>query len=452
MQTSLQESRLMFHHSADQLQELCQQAINKSRLQGATAVEIDISESAGQNVQVRQQNVEHIEYQQDKSLDITVYLGQAKGRASTADFNEKAIEEVIRAALSIARYTAQDDCAGLAEAALLATEFGDTESFFPWSLSADEAIEIGKKAEQAALDADERIKNSEGAEVQTDHYQFVYANSNDFCAYQRGSRHSISCSVVAADDLGMQRDYWYDLARDARDLDNAEIIGQTAATRTVRRLNGRSVATGKYPVIFDTTVAGSLIGHLVGALSGSALYRQTSFLVDSLGKQVMAPWVCLTEKPHVKKALASTYFDAEGVATLDRTVISEGQVAGYFLSSYSARKLGMRTTGNAGGVHNLYLNHTHASQADLLKTMGTGLLVTELMGQGVNAITGDYSRGAAGFWVENGVIAYPVEGITIASRLQDMFMAMAGVADDSLKRSTHKVGSILIDNMIIAGA
>ena len=442
----------MFHHSADQLQELCQQAINKSRLQGATAVEIDISESAGQNVQVRQQNVEHIEYQQDKSLDITVYLGQAKGRASTADFNEKAIEEVIRAALSIARYTAQDDCAGLAEAALLATEFGDTESFFPWSLSADEAIEIGKKAEQAALDADERIKNSEGAEVQTDHYQFVYANSNDFCAYQRGSRHSISCSVVAADDSGMHRDYWYDLARDARDLDNAEIIGQTAATRTVRRLNGRSVATGKYPVIFDTTVAGSLIGHLVGALSGSALYRQTSFLVDSLGKQVMAPWVCLTEKPHVKKALASTYFDAEGVATLDRTVISEGQVAGYFLSSYSARKLGMRTTGNAGGVHNLYLNHTHASQADLLKTMGTGLLVTELMGQGVNAITGDYSRGAAGFWVENGVIAYPVEGITIASRLQDMFMAMAGVADDSLKRSTHKVGSILIDNMIIAGA
>lgn len=442
----------MFHHSADQLQELCQQAINKSRLQGATAVEIDISESAGQNVQVRQQNVEHIEYQQDKSLDITVYLGQAKGRASTADFNEKAIEEVIRAALSIARYTAQDDCAGLAEAALLATEFGDTESFFPWSLSADEAIEIGKKTEQAALDADERIKNSEGAEVQTDHYQFVYANSNDFCAYQRGSRHSISCSVVAADDSGMQRDYWYDFARDARDLDNAEIIGQTAATRTVRRLNGRSVATGKYPVIFDTTVAGSLIGHLVGALSGSALYRQTSFLVDSLGKQVMAPWVCLTEKPHVKKALASTYFDAEGVATLDRTVISEGQVAGYFLSSYSARKLGMRTTGNAGGVHNLYLNHTHASQADLLKTMGTGLLVTELMGQGVNAITGDYSRGAAGFWVENGVIAYPVEGITIASRLQDMFMAMAGVADDSLKRSTHKVGSILIDNMIIAGA
>lgn len=212
------------------------------------------------------------------------------------------------------------------------------------------------------------------------------------------------------------------------------------------------MATGKYPVIFDTTIAGSLIGHLVGALSGSALYRQTSFLVDSLGKQIMAPWVCLTEKPHVKKALASTYFDAEGVATHERTVINEGSVAGYFLGSYSARKLGMRTTGNAGGVHNLYLNHTHASQDDLLKTMGTGLLVTELMGQGVNAITGDYSRGAAGFWVENGVIAYPVEGITIASRLQEMFMAMVGAADDALKRSTHKVGSILIDNMTIAGA
>lgn len=442
----------MFHHSADQLQELCQQAINKARKQGASSVEIDISESAGQNVQVRQQNVEHIEYQQDKSLDVTVYVGQAKGRASTADFSNKAIDEVIGAALNIARFTAQDDCAGLADAALLATEFGDTESFFPWRLSADEAIEIGKKTEQAALDTDERIKNSEGAEVQTDHYQFVYANSNDFCAYQRGSRHSISCSVVAADASGMQRDYWYDLARDARDLVDAEIIGQTAATRTVRRLDGRSVATGKYPVIFDTTIAGSLIGHLVGALSGSALYRQTSFLVDSLGKQIMAPWVCLTEKPHVKKALASTYFDAEGVATHERTVINEGSVAGYFLGSYSARKLGMRTTGNAGGVHNLYLNHTHASQDDLLKTMGTGLLVTELMGQGVNAITGDYSRGAAGFWVENGVIAYPVEGITIASCLQEMFMAMVGAADDALKRSTHKVGSILIDNMTIAGA
>ncbi|WP_374694897.1 metalloprotease PmbA [Snodgrassella alvi] len=452
MQASSHESRLMFHHSADQLQELCQQAINKARKQGASSVEIDISESAGQNVQVRQQNVEHIEYQQDKSLDVTVYLGQAKGRASTADFSNKAIDEVIGAALNIARFTAQDDCAGLADAALLATEFGDTESFFPWRLSADEAIEIGIKTEQAALDTDERIKNSEGAEVQTDHYQFVYANSNDFCAYQRGSRHSISCSVVAADASGMQRDYWYDLSRDARDLADAEIIGQTAATRTVRRLDGRSVATGKYPVIFDTTIAGSLIGHLVGALSGSALYRQTSFLVDSLGKQIMAPWVCLTEKPHVKKALASTYFDAEGVATHERTVINEGSVAGYFLGSYSARKLGMRTTGNAGGVHNLYLNHTHASQDDLLKTMGTGLLVTELMGQGINAITGDYSRGAAGFWVENGVIAYPVEGITIASRLQEMFMAMVGAADDALKRSTHKVGSILIDNMTIAGA
>ena len=442
----------MFHHSADQLQELCQQAINKARKQGASSVEIDISESAGQNVQVRQQNVEHIEYQQDKSLDVTVYVGQAKGRASTADFSNKAIDEVIGAALNIARFTAQDDCAGLADAALLATEFGDTESFFPWRLSADEAIEIGKKTEQAALDTDERIKNSEGAEVQTDHYQFVYANSNDFCAYQRGSRHSISCSVVAADASGMQRDYWYDLSRDARDLADAEIIGQTAATRTVRRLDGKPVATGKYPVIFDTTIAGSLIGHLVGALSGSSLYRQTSFLVDSLGKQIMAPWVCLTEKPHVKKALASTYFDAEGVATHERTVINEGSVAGYFLGSYSARKLGMRTTGNAGGVHNLYLNHTHACQDDLLKTMGTGLLVTELMGQGVNAITGDYSRGAAGFWVENGVIAYPVEGITIASRLQEMFMAMVGAADDALKRSTHKVGSILIDNMTIAGA
>lgn len=442
----------MFHHGAEQLQELCRQALYKARVQGASAAEIDISESVGQNVQVRQQDVEHIEYQQDKSLDVTVYLGHAKGRASSADFNNSAIDEVITAALNIARYTAQDECAGLADADLLAIDVGDTDSYFPWPLSADEAIAIGKRTERAALDTDARISNSEGAEVQTDHYQYVYANSNDFCAYQRGSRHSISCSVVASDASGMQRDYWYDLARDPKDLDTAENIGKTAASRTVRRLDGRSVATGKYPVVFDTTVAGSLIGHLVGALSGGALYRETSFLVDSLGKQILAPWVCLHERPHVKKALASTYFDAEGVATHDRTIIADGYVSGYFLSSYSARKLGMTTTGNAGGVHNLYLNHTHKSQAELLQTMGTGLLVTELMGQGVNGITGDYSRGAAGFWVENGVITYPVEGITIASRLQDMFMAMIGAADDALKRSTHKVGSILIGDMTVAGS
>ena len=441
----------MFHHNAEQLQNLGRQALEQAKKQGATAAEIDISESVGQNVQVRQQEVEHIEYQQDKSLDITVYLGQAKGRASTADFSDQAINDVVAAALNIARFTAQDDCAGLADPALLATEFGDIEAFFPWVLSTDEAIAIGKRTENAALKTDKHISNSEGAGVQNDHYQYIYANSNDFCAYQKGSRHSIYCSVVAEDANGMQRDYWYALARDPLDLEKPEEIGSLAATRAVQRLSGRTLATGKYPVIFDRTVAGSLISHLVGALSGGSLYRQTSFLVDSMGKQILAPWVTLTENPHVKKALASTYFDAEGVATHPRTVIESGRVCGYFLSSYSARKLGMQTTANAGGVHNLSLNHTHATQAELLQAMGNGLLITELLGQGVNTITGDYSRGAAGFWVENGVISYPVEGITIASRLQDMYAGMMGAADDALKYSTHKIGSVWIDNMTVAG-
>jgi len=441
----------MFHHNAEQLQNLGRQALEQAKKQGATAAEIDISESVGQNVQVRQQEVEHIEYQQDKSLDITVYLGQAKGRASTADFSDQAINDVVAAALNIARFTAQDDCAGLADPALLATEFGDIEAFFPWVLSTDEAIAIGKRTENAALKTDKHISNSEGAGVQNDHYQYIYANSNDFCAYQKGSRHSISCSVVAEDANGMQRDYWYALARDPLDLEKPEEIGSLAATRAVQRLSGRTLATGKYPVIFDRTVAGSLISHLVGALSGGSLYRQTSFLVDSMGKQILAPWVTLTENPHVKKALASTYFDAEGVATHPRTVIESGRIGGYFLSSYSARKLGMQTTANAGGVHNLSLNYTHSTQAELLQAMGNGLLITELLGQGVNTITGDYSRGAAGFWVENGVISYPVEGITIASRLQDMYAGMMGAADDALKYSTHKIGSVWIDNMTVAG-
>ena len=441
----------MFHHNAEQLQNLGRQALEQAKKQGATAAEIDISESVGQNVQVRQQEVEHIEYQQDKSLDITVYLGQAKGRASTADFSGQAINDVVAAALNIARFTAQDECAGLADPALLATEFGDIEAFFPWVLSTDEAIAIGKRTENAALKTDKHISNSEGAGVQNDHYQYIYANSNDFCAYQKGSRHSISCSVVAEDANGMQRDYWYALARDPLDLEKPEEIGSLAATRAVQRLSGRTLATGKYPVIFDRTVAGSLISHLVGALSGGSLYRQTSFLVDSMGKQILAPWVTLTENPHVKKALASTYFDAEGVATHPRTVIESGRIGGYFLSSYSARKLGMQTTANAGGVHNLSLNHTHATQAELLQAMGNGLLITELLGQGVNTITGDYSRGAAGFWVENGVISYPVEGITIASRLQDMYAGMMGAADDALKYSTHKIGSVWIDTMTVAG-
>lgn len=442
----------MFNHSKSELSALCEQVLSLASAGGATAAEADISESVGQSVQVRLQEIEQIEYQQDKSLDITVYVGQRKGRASTGDFSPAALADTVRAAIDIARYTAEDDCAGLADAELMATETGDLASYFEWPLETDEAIELARRCEAAAQSADARISNSEGAGVQTGHYQFVYGNSHGFLQHRQGSRHSLSCSMVAAGEDGrMQRDYWFDLARDPADLDCPEAVGRLAAERTVRRLNAHSLPTGSYPVLFDTTVAGSLIGHLVGALSGGALYRQTSFLPDSIGRAILPPTLSLREEPHLPKALGSTYFDAEGVGTRPRFVIENGVIQGYFLSSYSARKLGMTTTANAGGAHNLILNHTHADQAALLREMGSGLLVTELMGQGVNPITGDYSRGAAGFWVENGVIAYPVEEITIASRLQDMLPAIAGVADDALRRSANKVGSILIGEMTVAG-
>lgn len=441
----------MFNHSSAELMDLCAWVLQSARQKGASAAEADLSESLGQNVQVRLQEIEQIEHQQDKSLDITVYVGQSKGRASTADLSHRAIEETVQAALDIAKYTAQDDCAGLADAALMATQFGDLDKYHEWDLSAQAAVELAKQCEAAALAADKRISNSEGASIQTGHYQFVYGNSHGFVQHQQGTRHSVSCSVVAADEQGMQRDYWFDLARSADELDNMAQIGITAAQRTVRRLNARSVPTGSYPVLFDTTIAGSLIGHIVGGLSGGSLYRQSSFLLNSLGKPILPAFLNLREEPHIPRAWGSSWFDAEGVATQPRFVIEAGVVQGYFLSSYSARKLGMQTTANAGGAHNLLLNSTCASQADLLQQMNTGLLVTELMGQGVNMLTGDYSRGAAGFWVENGVIQYPVEEITIAGRLQDMLLNIVGVADDALRRSSHKVGSILIEEMMVAG-
>ena len=441
----------MFNHHKNELSGLCEQVLQLARQGGATAAEADLSESLGQGVNVRLGEIEQIEYQQDKSLDITVYVGQRKGRASTADFSSQALQDTVRAALDIARYTAEDDCAGLADAALMATEFGELDSYHEWDLPTEDAVALAQQCERAALDFDPRIENSEGAGVQTSHYQYVYGNSHGFLHHAQGTRHSISCSVVAADEHGMQRDYWYDLARSRDDLDTPECIGRTAAERTVARLDGRSIATGTYPVVFDATVAGGLIGHLVGGLSGGALYRQSSFLIDSIGTQILPEFLSLREEPHIPRALGSTYFDAEGVATRPRFVIENGIVQGYFLSSYSARKLGMHTTANAGGAHNLHLNHTCATQAELLKQMGSGLLITELMGQGVNMLTGDYSRGAAGFWVENGVIQYPVEEITIASRLQDMLLNIVGVADDALRRSSNKVGSLLVSEMTVAG-
>lgn len=442
----------MFQHSADELRTLTQLALDIARQKGASAAEADLSESIGQNVQVRLQEIEQLEYQQDKSLDITVYCQNSKGRASTADFSRQALENTVQAALDIARHTAQDPYAGLADADLMATEFHDLDTFHPWDLSSEQAIELAKQCESSALEYDSRITNSDGSSIQTSHYHFVYGNSHGFLQHSQGTRHHLSCTVVADDGKGMERDYWYDIARAAQDLDTPENIGKQAAQRSIRRLNPRSLSTGNYPVVFDATVSASLMGHIVGALSGGALYRQQSFLLDSLGKQILPQGFTLREAPFIPRAFGSANFDSEGVRTQARNIIENGVVNGYFLGSYSARKLGMQSTGNAGGIHNLSLNATLPNQASLLKQMGSGLLITELMGQGVNLLTGDYSRGAAGFWVENGVIAYPVAEITIASNLKDMLQNMVASADDALHRSAYKVGSILIESMTVAGS
>ncbi|MDO4433801.1 MAG: metalloprotease PmbA [Alysiella sp.] len=442
----------MFQHTASELSHLAAQTLELAKQKGASAAEIDVSESLGQSIQVRLQQIEQIEHQQDKSLDITVYCGQSKGRASTTDLSPTALNAAVQAAIDIAKHTAQDPFAGLADENLMATEFGNLDRYHEWDLDATTAIEMAQNCEAAALSYDKRISNSEGAGVQTAHYQYVYGNSHGFLQYQRATNHSISCSVVGSSENGMERDYWFDSACDAGDLDSTENIGRLAAQRTIERLNPASLPTGNYPILFDRTVSGSLINHIVGALSGSALYRQSSFLTNSIGKPILPDFLSLREEPHIPRAFGSSYFDNEGVATQSRFVIENGVVQGYFLGSYSARKLGMQSTGNAGGAHNLYLTATAPDQATLLKQMGNGLLITELMGQGVNLLTGDYSRGAAGFWVENGIISHPVAGITIAGRLQDILMGIVASADDALRRSSHKIGSILIDKMTVAGS
>ncbi|AAQ60863.1 pmbA protein [Chromobacterium violaceum ATCC 12472] len=419
--------------------------------QGASSAEVDVSEGVGQTVSVRLSEVETIEYNQDKGVSVTVYLGKKKGHASTSDFSDEALSDTVRAALDIARYTAEDDCAGLADPQLLADDLPDLDLFHPWQLPVEEAIELARRCEDAARAVDARIRNSEGASVSVQANQFVYANSNGFSGGFAGSRHSLSAAVVAEQDGVMQRDYWYSAARHQDDLASVEEIGRIAGERAVRRLGGRRVKTGQYPVLFEAPVAMSLLGHLAAAISGGNLYRKSSFLLDALGKPVMASRVTIDEDPFLLRGLASSAFDNEGVATKARRLVDGGVLQGYFLSSYSARKLGMQTTGNAGGAHNLVVHSTGESFAEVLSRMGSGLLVTELLGQGVNTVTGDYSRGAAGFWVENGVIAYPVEEITIAGNLRDMFVNIEAIADDTLDRGGRRIGSVLVGGMMVAG-
>ncbi|MBN8462759.1 MAG: metalloprotease PmbA [Dechloromonas sp.] len=433
------------------LQQLAEDVLKHARDKGATASEVDVSEGFGQSVGVRCDEVETIEFNRDKGVGITVYCGQRKGYASTSDFSPQALRETVEAALAIARFTAADDCAGLADAALLARDCPDLDLHHPWALTVEDAIETARRCEQAAFAASPLVSNSEGASISTQQAQFVAANSLGFMGGYPSSRHYISCSVIAGENDAMQRDDWYTTHRDAAQLEDPLRVGRIAAERAVARLGGRKVRTGDFPVVFEATLAGGLLGSLVHAASGGALYRKSSFLLDHLGKRVMPGFVNIGERPHLRCGLGSTAFDSDGVATRDREVVSGGILQGYFLSAYTARKLGMRTTGNAGGSHNLIIEPGEMGLDGLLKTMGRGLLVTELLGHGINYVTGDYSRGAAGFWVEDGRIAHPVEEITIAGNLKAMLAGIVAVGNDVLVRGAKQTGSILVDRMTVAG-
>ena len=441
-----------FSHSADQLRQLARDVLDHAVKRGASAAEAEVSEGTGQTVTVRQGEVETIEYNRDKGIGVTVYIGRQRGHASTTDFSPQALRDTVDAALSIARFTAADDCAGLADQDMLAREIPDLDLWHPWALPVERAIELARACEEAGYAADKRLTNSEGATVSTQGSHFIYGNTHGFLAGYPSSRHGIWCALVAGSNDGMQRDDWYETSRDAADLPDPAGVGRRAGARAAQRLGARKIPTTQAPVIFEAPVASSLLGHFVSAVSGGSLYRKSSFLLDCAGREVFAPLASVSEQPHVPKGLASTAFDEEGVATRAREVVDKGVVQGYFLGSYAARKLGLRSTGNAGGNHNLTLRDTGQDFAGLLRTMGTGLLVTELLGQGVNTVTGDYSRGAAGFWVEGGTIAYPVQEITIAGNLKEMFRGIAAVGNDVVMRGSRYCGSVLIERMTIAGA
>lgn len=441
-----------FSNSLDDLKDIAERILARAKAQGASAAEAEVSQGFGQSVTVRRGEVETIEYNRDKGLSVTVYFGHQRGHANTSDLDLKAIHDTVDAACSIARYTAADESAGLADEALLAREFPELDLYHPWDLSVEAAIDLARQCEDAAFKIDSRINNSEGGSAGTQESLFVYANSLGFSGGYPTSRHDLSCAVIAESENGMQRDYWYSSARDPRDLEHAIAIGRLAGERTVRRLDARQLRTTQVPVLFEAPIAVGLIGHLVSAISGGSLYRKASFLLDAKGQQIFPEFFQISERPHLPKALASSPFDQEGVATRARELVQDGVLQGYILGSYSARKLGLQSTGNAGGNHNLLVKSTGENFAELLKKMDTGLLVTELLGHGTNLVTGDYSRGAAGFWVEHGEIKYPVEEITVAGNLRDMFRGIVAVGNDQLVRGSKQCGSILIDRMTVAGA
>jgi PmbA protein len=433
------------------LERVAAQVLEAARTGGATAAETEVSQAVGQSVTVRKGDVETIAYNRDKGIGITVYVGARRGHASTADFADDALRATVDKALAIARYTAEDPCAGLADSDRLARAWPDLDLYHPWDLDVDAAIALGCETEAAALAIDRRISNSEGATVSRGESEFVYANTLGFSGGYRSSRHHIDCAVVADAEGAMQRDYWYTSARAPGDLQPAREVGRIAGERTVRRLAARQLATLECPVLFEAPEAADLLGAFVHAVSGGSLYRKSSFLLDSLGQPVFAPLVNIREEPHLLRARGSAPFDNEGVATARRDIVTNGVLQGYFLGSYSARKLGLRSTANAGGAHNLVVHGTEGLAA-LMRRMGRGLFVTEQLGQGVNPVTGDYSRGAAGFWIEDGQSPKPVEEITIAGNQKQMLQDVVALGDDIDRRGSRHIGSMLIARMTIAGA
>nr|WP_152597813.1 metalloprotease PmbA [Lysobacter arseniciresistens] len=435
----------------DALAALSQRLLDSARAAGADQAEVSCSEDTGLNVNVRMGEVETVESTRDRGIAVTVYFGGRKGTASTADLREESLVATVEQACAIARHTEHDPAAGLADAELMATDIREFDSWHPWAVEADHAIDLALACEQAGRDFDPRLENSDGASVGSGSSLSVYANSHGFTGRERSTQHSLGCALIAGRGADMQRDGWYTIALSADELEAASAVGRRAAERAVSRLSPRQVPTGEYPVLFSAEVARSLIGHLLGAVSGGALYRRASFLLDSAGTQLFPDWFAIDELPFLPRGFRSASFDADGVATRESPLVAGGVLQRYILGSYSARRLGLQTTGNAGGVHNLQVAANAGDFQSMVTGMGRGLLVTELMGQGVNSITGDYSRGAAGFWVEDGAVQYPVDGITIAGNLRKMFAAIEAVGSDVDPRSHVRTGSILVGNMTVAG-